>query len=98
MKFIVTTLIALFALNLCISAQSPEKLSYQAVIRNNDNQLLSDQQIAIKVSVLQGSATETVVYTENHKPQTNSNGLVTIEIGTGTTSNDFTKIEWGKGP
>ena len=80
-------------------AQSPEKLSYQAVIRNSSDELLSNQDIAMQISILQGSISGTPVYVETQEPTTNQNGLVSIEIGIGTViSGDFSSIDWANGP
>ncbi|MFT2010969.1 hypothetical protein ACMA1I_20015 [Pontibacter sp. 13R65] len=80
-------------------AQAPEKMSYQAVIRNSSNTLVVNQAIEMHISILQGSATGTPVYEESQTPVTNNNGLVSIEIGTGTkVSGDFAKIDWANGP
>jgi trimeric autotransporter adhesin len=83
------------------NAQAPEKMSYQAVIRNTAGVLVSNQAIGMRVTILQGSATGTEVYKElfNPNPQTNANGLVTIEIGTGVPlTGTFATINWGSGP
>jgi hypothetical protein len=79
--------------------QSPEKMSYQAIIRNSSEQLIKDASIGIQLSILQGSASGTAVYIERHFPTSNSNGLVTIEIGEGIeTSGNFESINWANGP
>jgi uncharacterized protein (TIGR02145 family) len=79
-------------------SQAPQKFSYQTVIRNSSNQLLANQQVGIKISVLQGSETGIVVYSERHTPITNSNGLATLSIGTGTVLNgNFQDINWSSG-
>jgi hypothetical protein len=80
-------------------AQSPQKLSYQAVIRNSSNALVTNTTVKTRVSILQGSATGTAVYVETHTPTTNANGLVSIEIGGGTVvSGTFSTINWANGP
>jgi uncharacterized protein (TIGR02145 family) len=80
-------------------AQSPEKMTYQAVIRDASDNLVTDTQIGMQISILQGSASGTAVYVETQEPSTNANGLVSIEIGSGTVeSGDFTTIEWANGP
>jgi hypothetical protein len=80
-------------------AQAPEKMSYQAVVRNNNNMLVSNHAVGMRISILQGSATGTAVYTENQTPTTNANGLIAIEIGTGTVvSGTFANIDWANGP
>ncbi|MEN8122857.1 MAG: FISUMP domain-containing protein [Bacteroidota bacterium] len=94
MKRIYTILVAIL-LTANIFAQAPEKMSYQAVIRNASDQLVTDQGIGMQISILQGSATGTEVYVETHNATTNANGLVTVEIGNGTVvSGDFTTIDW----
>ncbi len=92
------SLIATIALLSSIFAQSPEKMSYQAIIRNNSNNLVTSVPVGMKISILQGSAEGTVVYAETQSPESNANGLVSIEIGTGTTSDDFSAIDWSSGP
>ena len=82
-----------------VSAQSPQKISYQAVIRNTSNALVADKAVGMKISILKSTATGTAVYVETHTPKTNANGLVTIEIGGGTVvSGVFSAIDWSAGP
>ncbi|WP_415324944.1 beta strand repeat-containing protein [Chryseobacterium sp. MMS23-Vi53] len=79
-------------------AQVPEKMSYQAIVRNAGGQILSNQSIGVRVSVLQGSPAGTVVYSERLTGNTNVNGLITMEIGTGTVlSGTFNTINWSTG-
>lgn len=80
-------------------AQVPEKMSYQAVIRGSNNTLLTSQHVGIQISILQGSAFGTPIYVEIQSPSTNTNGLVSIEIGNGTVvSGNFNAIDWSNGP
>ncbi len=80
------------------SAQAPEKMSYQAVIRNITGQLLVNQNIGVKVSILLGSPAGTVVYSERLSGTTNINGLISMEIGTGAVlSGTFSAINWASG-
>ena len=82
-----------------LSAQSPEKFSYQAVVRNASNQLVTNANVGVRVSVLQGTADGTPVYVETHVASTNANGLVTLEIGGGEAQQGvFADINWGVGP
>lgn len=97
MKKILPILVYTFlALNIC--AQSPEKMSYQAIIRDSDNQLVTNQSVGMQISILQGTVTGTAAYVETQTPTTNANGLVTIEIGAGITSDNFSEIDWTNGP
>lgn len=79
-------------------AQAPEKMSYQAIIRNAGGQVLANQSIGVRVSVLQGSPAGAVVYSERLTGNTNANGLLTMELGTGTVlSGTFNTINWPSG-
>lgn len=98
MKQIVTILTALF-LTATTWAQSPEKMSYQAVVRNSSDELVTNQSIGMQLSILQSIETGTAVYVETQTPTTNANGLISIEIGGGTVvSGDFAAIDWASGP
>lgn len=75
--------------------QTPEKMSYQAVLRNASNTLVANQKVGMQISILKGA---TPVYVETQSPTTNSNGLVSLEIGTGTVvSGNFSTINWTSG-
>lgn len=79
--------------------QSSDKMSYQAVVRNATNELVSNQTIGMKISVLQGLVSGTAVYEETQTPDSNMNGLISIEIGSGNVnSGDFSSINWENGP
>jgi hypothetical protein len=81
-----------------ILAQTPEKMSYQLVLRDASNTLLTNQQVGIQISILQTTITGSAVYTEIQTATTNINGLVSLEIGTGDSSDDFSAIDWSAGP
>lgn len=94
--------ITLFAVLLTAAyafAQSPAKISYQAVIRNSNNELITNVTIGLQISILQGTAEGTLVYAETHTPETNANGLISVEIGGGTTlTGNLADINWSDGP
>lgn len=95
----ITLFIFLLTFTSIIQAQTPEKMSYQAIIRNNAGELISKQDIGVKISVLQGSASSDAIYEETYTRQTNENGLLSLEIGGGTVvSGDFASIDWSLGP
>lgn len=82
-----------------VFAQAPEKMSYQAVIRNSTNALVINQAVGMQISVLQGSVSGTAIYVETQTPTSNANGLVSVEIGSGTVvSGNFATIDWANGP
>jgi len=92
------TLVLISAFSIMLSAQAPQKLSYQAVIRNSTGGLVTNHAVGMKISILQGTSNGTPVYVETHTTTTNANGLATIEIGGGNlVSGTFTDISWGSG-
>jgi hypothetical protein len=100
MKNFYTLLLFLFSA-VSIFAQAPEKMSYQAVLRDASNVLLTNQGVGMQISILQGTITGTAVYIETQTTTTNLNGLVTLEIGGSSAtvvSGTFSAIDWSSGP
>jgi hypothetical protein len=92
------TILALVILSLGAFAQVPQKMSYQAVLRNASDALVVSTTVGMQISILQGSSTGMAVYVETQTPTTNANGLVSIEIGTGSVvSGTFSAIDWSTG-
>jgi hypothetical protein len=97
-KLIFLLIIAVMTANLF--SQSPQKMSYQCVVRNSSGALITNQSVGIKITILQGSSSGNAMYQEtyNPNPQTNANGLVTVEIGGGVAlSGTFSAINWASG-
>ncbi len=91
------TLQILALLFLCaLNAQAPEKFSYQAVIRNASNALITNANVGVKISILKTTNSGAVVYSESQTLMTNSNGLISAQIGDGTVlSGNISTINWG---
>jgi uncharacterized protein (TIGR02145 family) len=90
---------AAILLTASVFAQAPQKMSYQAVIRNSSNTLVINTQVGMQISILQGAAGGTAVYVETQTPTSNTNGLVSLEVGAGTVvSGTFASINWANGP
>ena len=95
----IITIWAVILMTVNVFGQAPQKMSYQAVIRDAANTLVANQTIGMQVSILQGSTTGAAVYVETQSAATNTNGLVSIEIGGGTvTVGNFNAIDWANGP
>jgi uncharacterized protein (TIGR02145 family) len=92
-RIFIFLVLASFAIGML--AQPPDKMSYQAIVRDAGNNLVINQTVGIQISILCGSAAGTVVYTEIQTPTTNENGLLSIEIGGGA---GFESIDWTNGP
>jgi len=86
--------IAFFTLS--IIAQVPEKMSYQGIVRNSTNQLVTNSQVGVLISVLKNT---TPIFVETHTVITNSNGLISLEIGNGSriSGSPFSEIDWSDG-
>jgi Protein of unknown function (DUF1566) len=98
MKKVFTLSVAVI-LTATLWAQSPNKMSYQAVIRDASNKLITNTAVAMKISILQDSTGGTAVYVETQTPTSNANGLVSIELGGGIeVSGNFASINWANGP
>ena len=95
----ITLFLLVYLSTASIFGQAPNKMSYQAVVRDASGALVVSANIGMKISILQGGENGTAVYTETQNTTSNSNGLVSLEIGAGTVvSGDFAAINWANGP
>ena len=79
-----------------VSIQTPQGFKYQASIRDNSGVALLNKLVAIKISLLAGTANGASVYTEVHNVVSSDFGIVNLNIGNGTTtSGNFSTIDWG---
>lgn len=97
MKRILLSLVAAATIALSSFGQAPEGFNYQAVVRDAGNTILTNQAVGIQLSIQQGSIGGTAVYTETFASTTNGYGLVNLEIGSGTSVDDFSTIDWSTG-
>lgn len=98
MKTRLLSILVLLALSLSVSAQVPQSMNYQAVARDANGVVMSNQNISIQLSVLDGSATGTVSYMERHNVTTNTFGLFTVAVGQGQAmTGTFSAINWASG-
>ena len=78
-----------------LKAQTPDKMSYQAVIRNLENELVTNSTVGIKISIIKSTINGQIVYAEEHSTITNSYGLINLEVGTGyPLTGNFSGINW----
>ena len=98
MKNLLLLLITCLIIHPSIFAQAPQGLNYQAVAYNGSGVPVINQPISVRFSILDGSATGTIVYEETQNPITDNTGLFSIVIGNGTVvSGTFNTINWGSG-
>jgi hypothetical protein len=95
----IISLLAFVAIALTSFAQAPEGFKYQAVVRDAGNTVLTNQAVGIRMTIQQSSIGGSTVYSETFSPTTNANGIVNLEIGSGTVlSGTFANIDWSAGP
>ncbi len=101
MKNLKLLVIAVFFVSCLVStlyskAQSPQAISYQGVARDIAGNILANQNISLRLTILSGSPTGITQYAETHSLTTNIFGLFNTAIGTGTlVSGSFSGINWG---
>jgi uncharacterized protein (TIGR02145 family) len=81
-----------------LSAQAPQGVPYQAVVRNTNGSVLASTALTVTFMIHDVSASGNVVYQESQSSSTNAQGLVACVVGTGTASMGvFDNINWGGG-
>lgn len=91
-KFFFVVAAFLFATE--VLAQVPQGFNFQAVARDAEGELITNSNLGVKISVLQGTDSGEAVYTETQTPTTNEVGLFMLVIGEGTSEDDFMAIDW----
>jgi len=87
----------LFLLTGSVFNQVPDKFNYQAVLRDAQGVARTNYAANVQVSIVQGSASGSVVYSETHSATSNALGLINLEIGSVNPAN-FANIDWSNGP
>ena len=105
MKKILITIVS-FLVTLLTFAQSPNLMNYQGVARNAVGNVLPNQNVALRLTIRDGSATGASVYSETRNVTTNAFGLFNVVVGSPgavTSSGTIAGINWtafgaGAGP
>lgn len=95
-KFLITILCLVAAATLF--AQVPQSFSFQAVMRDNNNTLMTNQIVSAKFTITPNDNSDVITYCETHTLTTDSNGILRAEIGKGTScGGHFDQIYWERG-
>jgi hypothetical protein len=87
----------LFCIQL-VSAQAPQYIPWQAVVRDTSWNPLPNQLVSFRFTIHTGTSTGTTVFQEMDTITTNKLGMVNLEIGGGTVvSGTFNSINWSSG-
>jgi len=82
-----------------VFAQAPQSFQYQAVVRDAIGTALQNQAVNFQLSIISDSTNGPVEYVETHTGTlTNNFGIVTLSVGSGTTTDNFAGINWGIAP
>lgn len=92
-KFTLFSVMSIIAISL--SAQPPQSFKYQAVARDNAGNVIADQAVSFRISILRDSVAGSQVYKELHSVTTNQFGLVNLDVGNGAAVfGSFGSIPW----
>ena len=95
MKKRLLTTLAVLCLVAFAFAQAPQKMNYQALVKDANNTAVAMQAVGAQVTLLQAG---TAVYSETHTVTTDTNAIMALEIGGGTVvSGTFADIDWSLG-
>lgn len=88
------TILTLLFVALASVGFAQQGFNYKALIKDANGNVITNDLVEIQFQILQGAAM-TNVYQETHNPTTDANGIITVNIGEGTTADVFTDIDWG---
>ena len=99
MKFLLFFVISLTFITFGAIAQTPKSFQYQAVVRDAGGNALQSISVNFKLSIILGPLPGTVQYSETHTATTNTFGIATLAVGSGTpVTNLFSGINWSISP
>lgn len=91
-------LLCIFMISLNLIAQVPQLFNYQGVARNGSGVPLANQTITVRLTIRDGSAAGTSLYSETRSVLTNQFGIFTVVVnsaGATTVTGNFSTINWG---
>jgi hypothetical protein len=98
MKKITLFFVSLWLITALVIAQTPQAFKYQAVARTSSGNLIQNQLVAFRISILQGGPLGTLLFQERHTTNTNNYGLANLDIGSGVVLfGTFSSINWSVG-
>ncbi|HNS17016.1 MAG TPA: tail fiber domain-containing protein [Bacteroidales bacterium] len=86
------------SMNCSLQAQAPPSFKYQAVVRDKSGQVVANQHITLRISILQSGVDGPEIYSELHSVATSELGLINVEVGRGKDpTGSLAAIGWGSG-
>jgi len=78
-------------------SQSPQAFKYQAIARDAAGNILINNPIGLRISMVEGNKNGIAKYIESHTVKSNPFGVINIVIGEGNKEKgDFEEINWGE--
>src|SRR5688500_13236580 len=97
-KILLSVFLFLSVIWINASAQAPEAINYQGIVRDAAGDVLSYKNLSVKFTILSGSPNGPVEYEETQQVSTNQFGIYDAQIGKGTaTGSPFSQIQWNAG-
>ena len=92
MRKIFTLIVLVFLMAGALFAQT-NRMSYQAVLRNANNELVYNENVSVHIEIRNASGV--VQYSEQHSTSTNANGMTSLTIGNGTNvTGNLSEVVW----
>lgn len=90
-----TAFIAMLLIATATFAQVPQGFSYQAVVRDAQNAVVSNKQMDITLTITANvGGVDVSSYSEKHTVTTNANGMFSLVVGKGASQQKFSDIKW----
>ncbi len=73
-----------------------QSFNYQVVVRDASGAIIANQSVGVQLKIYGGSPAggASVIYSETHSATTSAQGVLSLSVGKGTTSNSFAAINW----
>ncbi|CAN5400158.1 hypothetical protein BH20BAC1_BH20BAC1_08680 [soil metagenome] len=91
------TFVLAVLLSTAVHGQAPMQINYQGIARSNSGSPLTNQNMGLRLSILEGSATGALVYQETRDIRTDKFGMFVVAIGstgTLTTISSLPLVNW----
>ena len=86
LSFLILTLLSSF------DFYNPKGFNYQAIVRDASGNIKKNANVNVAFDILDQS--DNVLYSESHTVTTNDFGVINLVIGEGSTSDDFSIVDW----
>ncbi|MDY8134328.1 C1q-like domain-containing protein [Aquimarina sp. 2201CG5-10] len=84
----------LYIFCLCTLTGFSQTFNYQAVVRNAAGDPVTNQSIGVEIGIREGGPLGETLYYETHTTTSNAHGVISLSIGTGTSSGTLNDVDW----